>query len=206
MTLGRRLDDPARGDKLPGDPSEILVPMLRGLCICVLRAFVLFAVPGVLLAMTAGAHAGPIRIVAVGASNTWGWGVNRQHAYPAQLQAMLRAKGYNVEVRNAGVNFDTTNGMLARLDAAVPAGTDIVILQPGGNDLRFLGTRARRTANINAMVERLRLHGIKSIVYDPEFAPRYYQWDLIHINAEGHAMIATSLFAEVVALIGPSKR
>jgi acyl-CoA thioesterase-1 len=36
---------------------------------------------------------------------------------------MLRAKGINVEVVNAGINGDTTEGMLDRLDSAVPSGT-----------------------------------------------------------------------------------
>ena len=38
-------------------------------------------------------HAAPVRIVAIGASNTHGWYVGNQGAYPAQLQALLRAKG-----------------------------------------------------------------------------------------------------------------
>jgi acyl-CoA thioesterase-1 len=152
------------------------------------------------------ARAASITIVAVGASNTRGWGVRAQHAYPAQLQSMLRAKGYDVEVRNAGVNFDTTHGMLARLDAAVPDETRVVILQPGGNDLRFFGTKERRAANINAMVERLRLRNIKVIVYDPVFESRHYQWDRIHINSEGHTMIAASLLPQVISAIGSPGR
>jgi acyl-CoA thioesterase-1 len=159
-----------------------------------------------LSAIPAAATAATITIVAIGASNTWGWGVDSQKSYPAQLQAMLRARGYDVDVKNAGVNFDTTNGMLGRLDSAVPDGTRVVILQPGGNDLRFLGSRERRAANINAMVEKLRARHIKSIVYDPVFAPKYYQWDSIHINVEGHTMIANRLLPQVIAAIGARGR
>ncbi len=48
-----------------------------------------------LLILLAGAvaHAAPITIVAVGASNTSGWGVADGRAYPEQLQVLLRAKG-----------------------------------------------------------------------------------------------------------------
>ena len=60
-------------------------------------------------------------------------------------------KGHSANVTNAGVNGDVTAGMLRRIDSAVPKGTDIVILQPGGNDLRFFGTKTARTANIAAM-------------------------------------------------------
>ncbi len=41
---------------------------------------------------------------------------------------MLRAKGYQASVANAGISGDTTMGMLQRLDAAVPDGTELVIL------------------------------------------------------------------------------
>src|SRR6266481_8050717 len=75
-------------------------------------------------------------VVALGASNTYGKGVARNQAYPAQLEAILRAKGLNVHVVNAGINGDTTAGMLGRLDRVVPNGTSVVILQPGGNDGR----------------------------------------------------------------------
>ena len=84
------------------------------------------------------------QVVALGASNTAGKGVAPQEAYPAQLEAMLRAKGYNGHVVNAGLNGDTTAGMLARLDSAVPNGTRVVILQPGGNDFRRRGAARRR--------------------------------------------------------------
>jgi acyl-CoA thioesterase I len=58
------------------------------------------------------------QVVALGASNTAGKGVAPQESYPAQLEAMLRAKGYSGHVVNAGLNGDTTAGMLARLDSA----------------------------------------------------------------------------------------
>src|SRR5262245_5955588 len=79
-------------------------------------------------------HAASGTIVALGASNTYGKGVARNQAYPAQLEAILRAKGHTVRVINAGINGNTTGQMLARLNGAVPRGTSAVILQPGGND------------------------------------------------------------------------
>jgi acyl-CoA thioesterase-1 len=96
--------------------------------------------------------------------------------------------------------------MLRRLDSAVPDGTQIVILQPGGNDLRFFGTRERRTANIDAMAKRLRGRKIKVIVFDPVIPPQYYQWDGIHISAEGHAMFATKLLPQVTDAIRAATR
>ena len=149
------------------------------------------------------AAAATLNIVAIGASNTSGFGVGAQDAYPAQLQALLRKKGIDANVTNAGANGDVTAGMLGRLDAAVPKGTDLVILQPGANDLRFFGTRQRRAANIAAMVQRLHARGIRVIVYDPDKIPAdFYQWDGIHFNAAAHAKIAAILAAQIA---GPDK-
>jgi len=156
-------------------------------------------------AAAAPRDAAALNIVAVGASNTSGWGVGADNAYPAQLQALLRKKGINANVTNAGILGDVTAGMLSRLDAAVPKGTDIVILQPGANDLRFFGTKAARAANIAAMVQRLHARGIRVIVYDPDKIPSdFYQWDGIHFNASAHARIAATLAAQISAPAKPS--
>jgi acyl-CoA thioesterase-1 len=148
----------------------------------------------------ATAQAERLGIVAIGASNTAGWGVGAHNAYPARLQALLKAKGIDAHITNAGVPYDTTAHMLNRLDSAVPPGTDIVILQPGGNDARFGVPKQRRAANIAAMASRLRARNIKVIVYDEVVAPRYYGFDRIHFTAEGHAMIAASLLPKVTAV------
>ena len=142
-----------------------------------------------------------VNIVVIGASNTLGWGVRPHDAYPAKLQAMLRDSGYKAQVINAGVIFDTTARMLRRIDFSVPEGTDIVILQPGGNDLRFFGTKEQRSANIEAMVKRLHARKIKVILFDPTIPPQYFQPDGIHISEQGHAMFAQKLLPQVIAAI-----
>jgi len=151
----------------------------------------------------AAATSRPVTIVAIGASNTSGWGVGGEAAYPARLEALLRERGYHTTVINAGVPFQTTYWMLGRIDRDVPDGTRLVIIQPGGNDLRFFGSKANRAANIEAMVAKLRARGIQSIVYDPVFAPEDYQWDRIHLNARAHAKVAQDLLPEVIEAIDP---
>ena len=144
--------------------------------------------------------AGAVNIVALGASNTSGWGIGSQNAYPAQLEAMLKARGYDAHVANAGVNFDTTSGMLRRLDSAVPPGTSIVILNPGGNDLRFFGSKEQRAANIAAIVDRLHARHIKVIVFENTIVPpTQYQWDGIHFTSEGHNLLASYLMRQLIA-------
>src|SRR3954469_6545901 len=83
-----------------------------------------------LFAMIAGANATraeTIRIVAIGASNTSGYAVGQSNAYPAILERLLRAKGYDVTVVNAGVTAETSAGTLSRVNSAVTPGTKIVI-------------------------------------------------------------------------------
>ena len=150
--------------------------------------------------MTAAAAA-PLRIVAIGASNTHGFYVGNEGAYAAKLQALLRAKGIDTQVTNAGVPLETTGMMLRRIDKDVPDGTDIVILEPGGNDKRFLVPPQWRAANIAEMERRLQARSIQVIVYD-EFIPLHYRTlDFIHLTQEGHAMIAAALLPRVMEIL-----
>ena len=84
--------------------------------------------------------------------------------------------------------------MLRRIDKDVPNGTNIAILQPGGNDLRFFGTRQQRAANISEMTRRLRVRSIDVIVYDEDIPLHYYTIDLIHLTREGDAILRPLCF------------
>jgi acyl-CoA thioesterase-1 len=154
-----------------------------------------------LIGMSAAA-ADASTIVALGASNTYGKGVARNEAYPAQLEAILRAKGLNVRVVNAGINGDTTAGMLARLDRAVPKATSLVILQPGGNDQRK-GQGADRAGNIAAIESKLAAKGVPVIMLENSMLHGLpHQPDRQHLTPEGYRGLAESLAAPVAAAIG----
>src|SRR6516164_1347206 len=148
-------------------------------------------------------HATPLRIVAIGASNTHGWYVGNQGAYPAQLQALLKAKGIEAQITNAGVPLDTTAMMLRRIDRNVPNGTDIVILQPGSNDVRFFGTMKQRAANIEQMTRRLRARAIEVIVYDERIPLRFYTFASTLWPREAHPMIAPALLPRSLPPLAP---
>jgi acyl-CoA thioesterase I len=77
----------------------------------------------------------PVTIVALGDSLTAGLGLPASAAFPAKLEAALKAKGHAVAVVDAGVSGDTATGGLSRLDWSVPEGTDAVILELGANDM-----------------------------------------------------------------------
>jgi acyl-CoA thioesterase-1 len=146
----------------------------------------------------AAASVSAATVVALGASNTYGKGVARNQAFPAQLEAILRAKGLNCRVINAGINGDTTEGMLRRMDRAVPNGTSAVILQPGGNDARK--GSPDRTAEIQS---RLGGRGIAVIMLPNNvFKGLPHQPDGQHLTPEGYHVIAESLASQVATKVG----
>jgi acyl-CoA thioesterase-1 len=150
------------------------------------------------LAAIASANA---QVVALGASSTAGYGVGAAAAYPAQLEAILRAKGRPMSVSAAGVSGDTTGGMLARLASAVPAGTRIVILQIAGNDA-MKGMSATAAATNRAEIRRqLHARGIRTVEADgyvmAALRSGLRQADGIHMTAEGHRRVAEQLAASI---------
>lgn len=158
------------------------------------------------VATLAAALPASAQVVALGASNTRGKGVSLGQAYPAQLEAMLRAKGVNVSVRNAGINGDTTAGMLARLGSAVPAGTRVVILQPGGNDRRRGVSPGAQQANIQAIRQNLQKRGIRVVMLPNSLigsvAKTHPRPDGQHFLPPGYRALAARLVPQVRAALG----
>ncbi|WP_375414947.1 GDSL-type esterase/lipase family protein [uncultured Bradyrhizobium sp.] len=153
------------------------------------------------LSLAGAAHA---QIVALGASNVAGRGVSSSEAFPAQLERMLAAKGYNAHVANAGVNGNTNADLLARLDQAVPAGTRIVLLGTlgGAYNARRLGLGDQK-ADFASIVARLRSRGIKIIpVTGSGVTRKYLQADRVHLTADGHALVAARLLPSVIQALG----
>ena len=153
----------------------------------------------VLVVGSSVAGAAPIRIVAFGDSNTAGFGVAAGSNYPSKLERALRARGYNVTVRNSGVNGDTTAGGLARLNSAVPPGTAIAIVFFGRNDVRFGVPAARIRSNLDAIVTRLRARGVTVILCG------FYPFSFANIAARHGALYAGDFFAGV-AVKGVKKK
>ncbi len=97
----------------------------------------------------------PVTIVALGDSLTAGYGLSADDAFPAKLNAALKAKGVSATVINAGVSGDTAGGGLDRLDWSVPEGTDGVILELGANDmLRGIDPKVTKAA-LSKILDRL---------------------------------------------------
>ena len=131
-----------------------------------MRALIKRLAAVVLTIMAAGwfasgsAGAETIRLVAFGDSLTAGYGLAANDAYPARLEARLRADGHDVRIDNAGASGDTASAAARRLDWSVPEGTDGVIVALGGNDLlRGIDPAVTRSA-LTRIIDRLAERGI----------------------------------------------
>lgn len=106
----------------------------------------------------------PFRLMVLGDSLAAGYGLPKEEAFPARLQAALRSAGLVVEVIDAGVSGDTSAGGLARLDWALASKPDAVIVELGGNDgLRGLDPKVT-FANLDAILARLAARGTKALL------------------------------------------
>lgn len=151
-------------------------------------------------------HAETLRIVGFGDSLMAGYQLEKQEGFPARLQSELIARGFDVEVIDAGVSGDTTSGGLARLDWSVPEGTDAVILELGANDaLRGISPEKTRE-NLEAMIMKLKSRGIKillaGIYAPPNMGPAYEaDFNAIHPElAEKHELTLYPFFLDGVTM------
>ncbi len=173
---------------------------------------ILFAAALALLAPATQASAAPgraLRIVALGDSLVAGYNLPQRVAFPAVLEAALRARGRTIEVVNAGVSGDTASGGLARLDWSVPDGTDGVILELGANDmLRGLDPDVTRAA-LEGIVSRLKARGIPVMLagmyaarnLGPDYVKRF---DAIHADlAERYGLVLYPFFLDGVSGAAP---
>ncbi|MEJ0097644.1 MAG: GDSL-type esterase/lipase family protein [Bauldia sp.] len=91
------------------------------------------------------AGAAPIHIAAFGDSNTAAFMVGEDKGYPADLEKLLRARGYDVVITNGGVSGAESADGVRSVDTLVPPGTDIAIVFFGRND-KTLGRQRGRDA------------------------------------------------------------
>ncbi len=123
------------------------------------------------------ADAATVRIVVLGDSLTAGYGLAAEEAFPARLEAALKADGIDARVINKGLSGDTTAGGLWRLDAALAAGPDgppdALIIELGANDgLRGLDPK-KAEANLDAIITRAKAQGLKILLTGMKAPPNY---------------------------------
>jgi acyl-CoA thioesterase I len=110
-------------------------------------------------------------LVALGDSLTAGLGLPQDQAFPAQLEAALKARGHEVRVIDAGVSGDTAAAALARLDWALPGDASAVIVELGGNDaLQGIPPEGTKAA-LETIIAKIEARGLPILLAGQE-APR----------------------------------
>lgn len=104
---------------------------------------------------------GRTRVIALGDSSTFGWGVEDGDAYPAQLQRALTREGGAWEVLNLGVpGYSTFQGRIMLEREALPLAPDVVLWSYLSNDGAMTGEAdrsayARREGAVGALLQLL---------------------------------------------------
>ncbi len=134
-----------------------------------------------------------LKIVALGDSLTAGYGVAPGDAFPVQLQKALIERGEKVEIINAGVSGDTASAGRDRLDWALPADADAVIVELGANDgLRGIDPKVTRTL-LDDLLMQLKARKLP-VLFTGMKAPR--NW------GEAYATTFDAMFADLAAKHG----
>jgi acyl-CoA thioesterase-1 len=145
-------------------------------------------------------------IVAFGDSLTAGYGLPQDQAFPARLEAALKARGHEVSVVNAGVSGDTAAAGLARLDWSLPDDASAVIIELGANDaLQGLPPEGTKQA-LSKIIEAVQAKGLPILLAGME-APRNMgadyvkQFRAIYVDlAERYHVLLYPFFLEGAAL------
>ncbi|WP_227429495.1 GDSL-type esterase/lipase family protein [Psychrobacter sp. I-STPA6b] len=105
-------------------------------------------------------------VVALGDSLTYGYGASTETAYPTVLAGLT---GW--QIKNEGVNGNTSADVLARLDGIIAQKPDLVLLGIGGNDVLRRVQPATTKANITQIVQRLKSANIPVVlIAQPHFS------------------------------------
>ncbi|MEW6753038.1 MAG: arylesterase [Candidatus Latescibacterota bacterium] len=140
------------------------------------------ALAGVLLlaGMAASADSPERRVILFfGDSITAGYGVGREQAFPAWVQARLDSLGWDFEVVNAGLAGETAAAGLRRVDWILRRPVDVFVLELGGNDgLRGLPLGGTQAA-LQQILERVRARHPDAVLVvagmqlPPNLGPQY---------------------------------
>lgn len=133
----------------------------------------------------------------LGDSLAAGLGLAEDEAFPAVLERMLRDRGHDVEVVNAGVSGDTTAGGLSRLDWVLQRRTAVLVVELGGNDGLRGQSLANTEANLREIVRRGRAAGAAVVLAGMD-VPTNYGPDYGSAFADIYPRVATEEEATLV--------
>src|SRR5262245_44616915 len=159
---------------------------------------------------------GTTRILAIGDSCTWGWGVAESDAYPTMLQRMLdyHSGGRRYTVINAGVpGFTSYQGLLYLRERGALLRPQIVLIAYGFNDQTQVGDIRELIDNNRRLLPVLRVDealGTRSVLYRwaryktvkprPKGLPPRVSFDQYEANLAAIADVVRSIGARPVLL------
>ncbi|MFZ0632940.1 MAG: arylesterase [Acidobacteriaceae bacterium] len=124
-----------------------------------------------------------------GDSITAGHGIDPAHAYPADLQSLLDARGYHYKVVNSGISGNTSKDGVDRLKDVIRLHPAVTIVEFGGNDgLRGIPIDLTRR-NLDTIVAAL-LHSGSKVLLAGITLPPNYGADYIRQFDETYRLIA----------------
>jgi acyl-CoA thioesterase-1 len=124
------------------------------------------------------AHSGraaqpPKTLVCFGDSITAGYGLDASQSYPADLERLLKAKGYAYRVLNQGVSGNTTKDAVTRVHSIVALHPDVVLVEFGGNDgLRGISMEITGR-NLDTVLTALQAAKIRILLVGITLPPNY---------------------------------
>jgi acyl-CoA thioesterase-1 len=145
-------------------------------------------------------------IVVLGDSLSAGWNLAQNEAFPAQLEAALKARGKKLTIVNAGVSGDTAAAGLARVDWSIPPTASAVIVELGGNDALAGLDPAATKETLDKLITHIKARRLPILLAGME-APRNLGEDYVEAFrnmyrdlAERHDLIFYPFFLDGVAL------
>ncbi|MBM3646869.1 MAG: arylesterase [Alphaproteobacteria bacterium] len=153
----------------------------------------------------AQAQTAPTKLAVLGDSLAAGYGLRPAQAFPARLEAALKAQGRNVTVVNHGVSGDTTAGGLERVDWMLGDKPAIVLVELGANDALRAIDPAVTKRNLDAIITKLQQAGVTvwlaGMLAPRNFGPDYArQFDGLYRRlADKHGVVLYPFFLDGVA-------
>lgn len=146
------------------------------------------------------------RIVVLGNSLAAGLGLAEEEAFPAIVESLLRDKGIDVTIVNAGVSGDTTAGGLSRVDWVLQQPAEILVVELGGNDALRGQPLENTEKNLREIVRRGRESGAEVVLlgmdvptnYGPDYASAFAELYL-RVAEEEMAMLIPGFVRELGA-------
>lgn len=107
-----------------------------------------------------------------GTSLTAGYGLQPEQAYPAVIEKKSAQVGLQITAVNAGLSGETSAGALRRIDWALKAPADVIVIETGANDaLRGLSLEAARSNVEQIVIKAKQTHPEAKILLLEMLAP-----------------------------------